>query len=105
MELLYKHGVMHRDLKPQNILMHKRRPTNKQQQLPTPNSDSSSSCSTPPPINKTAKPSMLKPESITAKDLLHDKVVLKLADFGFARVLRTDSMAATLCGSPMYREI
>jgi len=29
-------------------------------------------------------------------------VVFVLADFGFARFLEDGSMAATLCGSPMY---
>lgn len=30
------------------------------------------------------------------------KIVLKIADFGFARFLQDGNMAATLCGSPMY---
>ena len=29
-------------------------------------------------------------------------IVLKIADFGFARFLQDGVMAATLCGSPMY---
>ena len=28
--------------------------------------------------------------------------VLKIADFGFVRFLATQSLAATLCGSPLY---
>uniref|UniRef100_A0AC34R2W2 Non-specific serine/threonine protein kinase n=1 Tax=Panagrolaimus sp. JU765 TaxID=591449 RepID=A0AC34R2W2_9BILA len=31
-----------------------------------------------------------------------NEIVVKLADFGFARVLDDGAMAATLCGSPMY---
>lgn len=30
------------------------------------------------------------------------KIILKIADFGFARFLQDGNMAATLCGSPMY---
>lgn len=50
----------------------------------------------------------LKPQNIL---LAHDcgktlpqpsKIVLKIADFGFARFLQDGNMAATLCGSPMY---
>merc|ERR1712110_1359607 len=44
----------------------------------------------------------LKPERVSAQDFTRDNVILKLADFGFARQLQLDSMAATLCGSPMY---
>lgn len=51
---LRDHRVVHRDLKPQNLLL----------QLPG--------------------------------------LVLKLADFGFAKHLRDDEMAATICGSPLY---
>lgn len=43
----------------------------------------------------------LKPQNI----LLHveeDEIILKLADFGFARTLFEEDMAATFCGSPLY---
>lgn len=43
----------------------------------------------------------LKPQNI----LLHvegEEVVLKIADFGFARTLFEEDMAATFCGSPLY---
>lgn len=33
------------------------------------------------------------------------KIILKIADFGFARFLQDGNMAATLCGSPMYMVI
>lgn len=54
--VLHRENVLHRDLKPQNILL----------------SDSSAS------------------------------PVLKIADFGFARALQPQDMAATICGSPLY---
>lgn len=50
----------------------------------------------------------LKPQNILlahscGKQLpVPSKIVLKIADFGFARFLQDGNMAATLCGSPMY---
>lgn len=61
MRALYSKGVVHRDLKPQNILLTYNKPS------PCPN-----------------------------------EILLKIADFGFARFLQDGVMAATLCGSPMY---
>ncbi|KAJ7387640.1 Serine/threonine-protein kinase ulk2 [Desmophyllum pertusum] len=55
-------GVVHRDLKPQNLLLHH------------------SGMTTPSPSH----------------------IKIKIADFGFARFLPGQMMAATLCGSPMY---
>jgi serine/threonine-protein kinase ULK2 len=43
--------------------------------------------------------------SLSQNILLHvedDAIVLKLADFGFARTLFDEDMAATFCGSPLY---
>ncbi|XP_039270957.2 serine/threonine-protein kinase ULK1-like [Styela clava] len=61
MKTMHERGILHRDLKPQNLLLsHK---------IPNP-----------------------KPQDI----------VIKIADFGFARHLQSNMMAATLCGSPMY---
>jgi len=64
LQILRDHHVIHRDLKPQNLLL----------RLPTSFSN---------------EPSVEYPS-------------LHLADFGFARFLPSQSMASTLCGSPLY---
>uniref|UniRef100_A0A665WMC5 non-specific serine/threonine protein kinase n=1 Tax=Echeneis naucrates TaxID=173247 RepID=A0A665WMC5_ECHNA len=62
MKVLQSKGILHRDLKPQNILL-------------------------------------CHPEGRRSTSI---NISIKIADFGFARHLQTDTMAATLCGSPMY---
>ncbi|XP_077377526.1 serine/threonine-protein kinase ULK1a isoform X3 [Festucalex cinctus] len=62
MKVLQSKGILHRDLKPQNILL--------------------------------CHPRGKRSTSINTS--------VKIADFGFARYLQTNAMAATLCGSPMY---
>uniref|UniRef100_A0A8D0CQM0 non-specific serine/threonine protein kinase n=1 Tax=Sander lucioperca TaxID=283035 RepID=A0A8D0CQM0_SANLU len=62
MTVLQSKGILHRDLKPQNILL-------------------------------------CHPEGRRSTTI---NTCLKIADFGFARHLQTNTMAATLCGSPMY---
>ncbi|XP_031426180.1 serine/threonine-protein kinase ULK1a isoform X3 [Clupea harengus] len=49
----------------------------------------------------------LKPQNIllaynTSRRASPSNICIKIADFGFARYLQGDTMAATLCGSPMY---
>ncbi|XP_008274951.1 serine/threonine-protein kinase ULK1a isoform X2 [Stegastes partitus] len=62
MKVLQGKGILHRDLKPQNILL--------------------------------CHPEGRRSSSVNTS--------IKIADFGFARHLQTNTMAATLCGSPMY---
>uniref|UniRef100_A0A3B4BFZ1 non-specific serine/threonine protein kinase n=1 Tax=Periophthalmus magnuspinnatus TaxID=409849 RepID=A0A3B4BFZ1_9GOBI len=62
MKVLQGQGILHRDLKPQNILL-------------------------------------CHGEGRRTSSL---NTCIKIADFGFARHLQTNTMAATLCGSPMY---
>ncbi|CAJ0941094.1 unnamed protein product, partial [Mesorhabditis belari] len=63
LQAIHVKGIMHRDLKPQNILL----------------------CN---PGRRSNPP--------------FQDLIIKLADFGFARFLDDGVMAATLCGSPMY---
>ncbi|XP_056274398.1 serine/threonine-protein kinase ULK1a isoform X2 [Pseudoliparis swirei] len=62
MKVLQSKDILHRDLKPQNILL-------------------------------------CHPEGCRSSPI---NTSIKIADFGFARHLQTNTMAATLCGSPMY---
>ncbi|KAB1265005.1 Serine/threonine-protein kinase ULK2 [Camelus dromedarius] len=62
MRVLHSKGVIHRDLKPQNILL---------------------------------SYASRRKSSVSG-------IRIKIADFGFARYLHSNMMAATLCGSPMY---
>ncbi|XP_028857529.1 serine/threonine-protein kinase ULK2 isoform X3 [Denticeps clupeoides] len=62
MRVLNSKGVIHRDLKPQNILL----------------------------------------SHVGRKKSGINGIRIKIADFGFARYLQSNMMAATLCGSPMY---
>lgn len=71
LEFLRLHQLIHRDIKPQNLLL----------------------C---PPQKSLA---LAKQAGVKG---LWELPILKLADFGFARILPSTSMAETLCGSPLY---
>eukprot|EP01135_Chromosphaera_perkinsii_P000992 Nk52_evm6s156 gene=Nk52_evmTU6s156 len=44
----------------------------------------------------------LKPQNLLLSATKEGELMIKLADFGFARYLEMQDMAATLCGSPLY---
>ncbi|KAI1813880.1 Serine/threonine-protein kinase ATG1 [Poronia punctata] len=75
--------LVHRDIKPQNLLL-----------LPSPAYRESS---------KDFRPILsASQDSLIPAVGLQSLPMLKLADFGFARVLPSTSLAETLCGSPLY---
>lgn len=43
----------------------------------------------------------LKPQNLLICNVNGENII-KIADFGFARYLQTEDLAATLCGSPLY---
>ncbi|GME98099.1 unnamed protein product [[Candida] boidinii] len=71
LKFLRSQNLIHRDLKPQNILLAQ-------------------------PVN--SKEEFIKKGYVGLIDL----PIIKIADFGFARILPSTSMAETLCGSPLY---
>ncbi|KAK8019695.1 ULK/ULK protein kinase [Apiospora arundinis] len=83
LQFLRQGNFVHRDVKPQNLLL-----------LPSVQYRSS---------NKEA-PKILSAshDSLIPAAGLESLPMLKLADFGFARVLPSTSLAETLCGSPLY---
>lgn len=83
LQFLRQGNFVHRDVKPQNLLL-----------LPSVQYRST---------NKEA-PKILSAshDSLIPAAGLESLPMLKLADFGFARVLPSTSLAETLCGSPLY---
>ncbi|KAK4151757.1 hypothetical protein C8A00DRAFT_35567 [Chaetomidium leptoderma] len=83
LRFLREANLIHRDVKPQNLLL-----------LPSPQWRES---------NKMVKQILSgSHDSLTPAAGLPSLPMLKLADFGFARVLPSTSLAETLCGSPLY---
>lgn len=82
-KFLREGNFVHRDVKPQNLLL-----------LPSPQYREA---------NKTVKQILsASHDSLIPIAGLASLPMLKLADFGFARVLPSTSLAETLCGSPLY---
>ncbi|GAB7355212.1 hypothetical protein MBLNU459_g5766t1 [Dothideomycetes sp. NU459] len=83
LEYLRKRDLVHRDIKPQNLLLNPA-PTYMQNQRPEDVPLAASEHSLVPAVGVASLP------------------MLKIADFGFARHLPQASLAETLCGSPLY---
>ena len=47
----------------------------------------------------------LKPQNLLLQNDPNNGLVLKIADFGFARYVEPTDLAETLCGSPLYMVI
>ncbi|KAF2645759.1 Serine/threonine-protein kinase atg1 [Massarina eburnea CBS 473.64] len=84
LEFLRSKNYIHRDLKPQNLLLN----------------PSSLYYSQTGSIER--MPLAADANSLLPATGIESLPMLKIADFGFARVLPTTSLAETLCGSPLY---
>lgn len=81
LEFLRSKNYVHRDVKPQNLLLLPTRAFRRQKGRS---------------IMEASQDSLIPMSGIPSLPML------KLADFGFARVLPSTSLAETLCGSPLY---
>ncbi|EFY88904.1 Serine/threonine-protein kinase [Metarhizium acridum CQMa 102] len=81
LEFLRSKNYVHRDVKPQNLLLLPSQAFRAQRALP---------------IMSASHDSLIPVAGLASLPML------KLADFGFARVLPSTSLADTLCGSPLY---
>lgn len=81
LEFLRSKNYVHRDVKPQNLLLLPSQAFRDQRNLP---------------IMSASQDSLIPMSGVASLPML------KLADFGFARVLPSTSLADTLCGSPLY---
>ncbi len=83
LEFLRARNFIHRDVKPQNLLLN------------------------PSPLYYVKAQPEILPYAVSDKSLIpvagvESLPMLKIADFGFARSLPSTSLAETLCGSPLY---
>lgn len=85
LEFLRAKNLIHRDIKPQNLLL-----------LPSLNYREKQNNKTKQYVLSASHDSLMPATGLRSLPML------KLADFGFARVLPSTSMAETLCGSPLY---
>ncbi|KAK7736930.1 Serine/threonine-protein kinase [Diaporthe eres] len=83
LEFLRRLNLIHRDVKPQNLLL-------------LPSVDFRENNREVPQILSASQDSLIPAVGLRSLPML------KLADFGFARVLPSTSLAETLCGSPLY---
>ena len=81
LEFLRSKNYVHRDVKPQNLLLLPARPVREERGFP---------------VMEASQNSLIPVAGLASLPML------KLADFGFARVLPSTSLADTLCGSPLY---
>ncbi|KAG5922517.1 Serine/threonine-protein kinase [Claviceps africana] len=81
LEFLRRKNYVHRDVKPQNLLLLPSQAFRDEANLP---------------IMSASRDSLIPVAGLASLPML------KLADFGFARVLPATSLAETLCGSPLY---
>ncbi|KAG5980693.1 Serine/threonine-protein kinase [Claviceps digitariae] len=81
LEFLRSKNYVHRDVKPQNLLLLPSQAFRNEANLP---------------IMSASRDSLIPVAGLASLPML------KLADFGFARVLPATSLADTLCGSPLY---
>ncbi|KAL6414712.1 ulk ulk protein kinase [Ilyonectria robusta] len=81
LEFLRRNNYVHRDVKPQNLLLLPSRAFRDQRGRP---------------VMQASQDSLIPIAGLESLPML------KLADFGFARVLPSTSLADTLCGSPLY---
>lgn len=81
LQFLRSKNYVHRDVKPQNLLLLPAKPVRKERGFP---------------VMEASQNSLIPVAGIASLPML------KLADFGFARVLPSTSLADTLCGSPLY---
>lgn len=81
LHFLRSKNYVHRDVKPQNLLLLPAKPVRQERSFP---------------VMEASQNSLIPVAGIESLPML------KLADFGFARVLPSTSLADTLCGSPLY---